>query len=71
MLLCGLDIENLDHLFFSCTFSKNKKNKKKFWNNSVTKMESSMGEKDVARNSSMDDSVLQREISPQYVPRAS
>ena len=69
MLLCGLDIENLDHLFFSCTFSKKKK--KKFWNNSLTKMESSMGEKDVARNSSMDDSVLQREISPQYVPRAS
>ena len=67
MLLCGLDIENLDHLFFSCTFSK----KKKSSGITLTKMESSMGEKDVARNSSMDDSVLQREISPQYVPRAS
>ena len=66
MLLCGLDIENLDHLFFSCTFSKKKK---KGSGITLTKMESSMGEKDVARNSSMDDSASKGNLSS--VPLAS
>ena len=68
MLLCGLDIENLDHLFFSCTFSKKKK-KKNGPGITLTKMESSMGEKDVARNSSMDDSASKGNLSS--VPLAS